>query len=91
MVSTAMVSTAFDEDTDSGSINLEELEELAASVGVPTLIKVINQRFVQIPVTTVRMTTYLPTQRVAPSLLETNKEMMDYPSFVVMILTVVAV
>ena len=36
MVSTAMVSTAFDEDTDSGSINLEELEELAASVGVPT-------------------------------------------------------
>jgi len=37
------------------------------------------------------MTTYLPTQRVAPSLLETNKEMMDYPSFVVMILTVVAV
>lgn len=31
-----MVSTAFDEDTDSGSINLEELEELAASVGVPT-------------------------------------------------------
>ena len=51
----------------------------------------ITPRFVQIPVTTVRMTTYLPTQRVAPSLLETNKEMMDYPSFVVMILTVVAV
>ena len=28
-----MVSTAFDEDTDSGSINLDELEELATSGG----------------------------------------------------------
>jgi HSP90 family molecular chaperone len=42
-----MVSTAFDEDTDSGSINLDELEELATSGGAlqhNLLIKVINPK-----------------------------------------------